>query len=45
MTDSDWHFCPFGDDGKGGGCIKLVRLGEPHDGAHLVVESGEEDDQ
>lgn len=43
MTDGDWHFCPFADDGKGGGCIILVQLGQPHNGPHEVYESEDDD--
>jgi hypothetical protein len=42
-AESEWHFCPFGDDGKGAGCIVLIRIGEPHSGPHRVVR-GDEDD-
>ena len=34
------RFCPFEDDGQGGGCLRP----EGHPGAHLVIETSEEDE-
>lgn len=42
-SDDQWQWCPFEEDGKGGGCIILVRIGEEHDGPHHVVKEEDED--